>query len=96
MSQHTRGPWHIGPNRLIVYAADGYAIADAKTFHLRHSPNEGEANARLIAAAPDMLATLEEMRSTIWHLTDPSNPGGPYDKRLERIDAAIAKARGEG
>jgi hypothetical protein len=53
MSGHTLGPWHIGGNGLIVYSLGGYAICDVKTFHGR--VDDDTANARLIAAAPELL-----------------------------------------
>lgn len=55
------GPWHIGEaNPWLVYAADGYAVADLRTYHGRHP--DPKADARLIAAAPEMLEALERIR----------------------------------
>lgn len=55
------GPWHIGEaNPWLVYAADGYAVADLRTYHGRHP--DTKADARLIAAAPEMLEALERIR----------------------------------
>ena len=54
-------PWHIGElNPWLVYAADGYAVADLRTYHGRHA--DTKADARLIAAAPEMLEALERIR----------------------------------
>ena len=50
-----------------------------------------EANARLIAAAPDMLAALEALRNTIDGMSVPV----PASLK-QHMCAAIAKARGEG
>ena len=48
-------------------------------------------NAQLIAAVPDMLAALE------WVLSDDWNGGlGSWATVQERLEAVIAKARGEG
>lgn len=55
--------------------------------------NENLANANLIAAAPDLYAALEEARGTIQALIDEGYIG-LVDQR-ERIDAELAKARGE-
>jgi hypothetical protein len=58
MSKHTPGPW--GDVHGIIQATNNYIIAriDAPV----HLHNEiTEANARLIAAAPDMLAALKEI-----------------------------------
>ena len=71
------------------------------------------ANARLIAAAPDLLAALTDARETIGALPiDALGEGGCVecspdgecgqmvwplrDELLDKINAAIAKARGEG
>jgi RES domain-containing protein len=57
---HTPGPWHAGGRGdRIIYAADGYAVASATVFHNQHD-GQLEANARLIAAAPELLAELSK------------------------------------
>lgn len=59
--------------------------------------SEVEANARLIAAAPDLLEALEDLESDIagrFDMEDPStNPGIKF--AIEAARAAIAKATGE-
>lgn len=68
MSTHTPGPWHhqytAGKHNQAVYAeADGRDIAV-----IYPDPNgELEANARLIAAAPDLLALVREGAATFPH-----------------------------
>lgn len=64
MSKYTTGPWKLGRNDPEqVYAANGkliaetYAAADNNRIALR---SEREANARLIAAAPELLELLKE------------------------------------
>lgn len=55
------------------------------------SREEAEANARLIAAAPDLLATLEALLPAVGEF-----PRDPYTLGLvEDARAAIRKARGE-
>jgi hypothetical protein len=98
-TQHTPGPWHVGEGRasIIVYASDGYAIANAATYHPKE--RDLEANARLIAAAPEL---LEAARSVAAYFSHPKfveacdnaemiAPG----KSLALTLAAIAKAKGE-
>jgi hypothetical protein len=51
---------------------------------------EAEAHARLIAAAPDMLAALE----LAWPLVVKAQTKGTYEA-CKAISAAIAKAKGE-
>jgi hypothetical protein len=58
MTQHTPGPWFahnigLGPNG-----------AGPFTYPLGNDPDKAAANARLIAAAPDMLAALQAIAAT--------------------------------
>lgn len=61
---HTPGPWRVGPvDDTIVTDAAGKEVAAIDGDY--NSPDEWprmEANARLIAAAPDLLAALTEIR----------------------------------
>lgn len=63
-SAHTPGLWKIcnvpGRDALAVYdnQANEYI---ATVWHSERDPKEGAANARLIAAAPDLLAALKEV-----------------------------------
>ena len=52
---------------------------------------EIEANANLIAAAPDMYEALEE----VWRILDSTMPLS-RDNRADRIKRILRKARGEG
>lgn len=71
MSEHTKGPWHIDPNSNTVYVAPGFdkRIADVRGWGwLGDKPNgaeEQDANARLIAAAPDLLEALERLAGAV-------------------------------
>lgn len=111
MSKHTKGPWHVGgKDGTIVYAGDGYATASCAVFHGRFSNGEVEANARLIAAAPNMLEALHMAREFI-NLdrvrlldcctrsegeidSDDAAVVADYDAALKQIDEAIAKTIG--
>ena len=99
-SKHTPGPWkpammnsrlmNVLPHRVhgfivqIVGGADGQMVAHA---HGR-TEKECEANARLIAAAPDMLEALQGAAEAF----------KPYDRfkvdvdAMRKLEAAIAKA----
>lgn len=63
-----------------------------------HEADNGEADARLIAAAPDMYEALLAAKVVIEMMERPEGMGGrvnaALDKRLAQIDAAIAKAEG--
>ena len=91
MSKHTPGPWKYGAELssrtgewLISFDAGnrGRGIGIAET---RPGSGQEEANARLIAAAPELLEALEEL------LAETRINGAFADKAR----AAIAKARGE-
>ena len=97
-THHTPGPWHTGGvnpiSAPVIYAADGFAVADATVYH-RHHDGQTAANAALIAAAPEMLAALRVAHEA---LTDAAEDGefwrenAPAD--LATLAAAIAKAEG--
>ena len=89
-TKHTPGPWHVGGlqgtgRAAIVYSPDGYSICDCKSYHGKREWSEMEANARLIAAAPDLLAALE-----YWF-----DSNADSKKLAGMARAAIAKAKGE-
>jgi hypothetical protein len=84
--------------KCIVYAKDGYAVANVTTFHAKH---EGQSvyNARLIAAAPDLLAALESAAAHLQlaydlHHSDES-PMVAITEEIARARAALARANGE-
>lgn len=91
MNNHTPGPWiakqaHI--NTMLIYSEDHTPIAEVWT----HGPNcEREANANLIAAAPDLLEALGQVIELAWrdHKTEEEQA------LLEQTDRLIAKAKGE-
>jgi hypothetical protein len=93
---HTPGPWHVVPEAQspwIVGDAEGDSIADCEPPGPWMSEEEADANARLIAAAPDLLAALEAC-------VDAMTDGGKCEikKWLDAFDLArlaIAKAKGQ-
>ncbi len=101
---HTPGPWIIGamPTR-IISSATRNLVADVEFLI------DGEANARLIASAPDLLVALEAEERHQWALRNREAISDPLDDRIlglkmevERTAteagnlrrAAIAKAKG--
>ena len=82
MSKHTQGPWEI-LNTLEICAGNK-DICEMKGWM-----NEDQANARLIAAAPDLLKALEEISLCSQNSMSSKDECG----RIAR--AAIAKAKGE-
>ncbi len=101
----TPGPWVVGREAAIDYrpyhitGADGGSLvawcAGGGPKRAIMGPEEG-ANARLIAAAPDMLEALRMAKETIrvWH---GPNAWDIYDRaspEMKAINSAIAKAEG--
>lgn len=80
MSGHSQGPWRY--EKGIVYDANNRVVIVFQ----QPTPEQAEANARLIAAAPDLLTacqihvTAESAEEHVW--------------AVEVADAAIAKALG--
>jgi hypothetical protein len=71
MSKHTDGPWQInGFDRIVhgeIITSDGGIIAAVHDFNRYDRDEERAANARLIAAAPDLLAALVEAEDLFAH-----------------------------
>ena len=92
MSDHTPGPWEAHFEEAIrVKNKDGtVAIATNLHLHGRRDISEVEANARLIAAAPELLEALQFLLSSYKaQVPDAENCSDVYD-----AEQAIAKARG--
>jgi len=93
--EYTKGEWRIGENcnRLEIYAPfvnhGVIRIASADTTTIL-SQEERQANALLIAAAPDMYEALKEARITL-NILQPKGSAV-----LREIDTALAKAEGKG
>lgn len=104
-AKHTPGPWELS-TRLYVHGildSKGLAIAfqdvapqvDCGSITSRgRTPEETLANARLIAAAPDLLEALEALKTANgannfqgWHSS--------FEEAIAKANAAIAKAKGE-
>jgi hypothetical protein len=102
---HTPGPWRVtysddGGFQVGVELHDGaFDVVICVRGSWTHRVKESLANARLIAAAPELLAALKEMREFIRiRFPDDSLASGnwPTVKPLvEKWDAAIAKAEGK-
>lgn len=97
MSGHTKGPWRIGyVDDLAVHAeADAGRICRADPSLLTMA--QAKANARLIAAAPELLAALKETWGKLYllrlHVLS-KEVSADLSASLDSIAAAIAKAEG--
>lgn len=91
MRKHTPGPWHYfetADGRCRVKPLNGkYIVAECSA--MEPQCEEQRANARLMAAAPDLLEALKAARRFVVSSHE------PVGSELDDIDAAIAKAEGE-
>ena len=96
-SEHTPGPWCIKDHRNV---GEGFsitnAVADGPFYDGIASLADVEADARLIAAAPELLEALRELTDDVadrFDLDSPSaNPG--IKSTVAAARAAVAKATG--
>jgi hypothetical protein len=105
--KHTPGPWKINEDRFLactedeffknVYGSNGYACGRA----YGETREECEANARLIAAAPDLLDACKHLNAVCFDFAE-CNANGKTEfdtdvmiDAIETMRAAIAKAGGE-
>jgi hypothetical protein len=109
---HTPGPWRFTQNsrghsetrrNFVIRPHDGNAfLAEVNLFAGQPTLGEGNAaaglaNARLIAAAPELLAKLRSASELITLHADPLNPPVEmcsFVELLAGLDAAIANAEG--
>lgn len=105
--QHTPGPWRLEGDGLVMRhgahmtvnvqdATNGYVVF-LEQLEFNANAAEFEANARLIAAAPDLLDALKTLRIDANRLCD-RNLGGTYEddcrRAIAEADSAIDKAEG--
>lgn len=98
-AKHTPGPWKQHPDYQWIIKEDNAPISDegvtiaSTTAHegsgFFPNPSQGRANARLIAAAPDMLEALNLCRQHMYE-----HASNTPDNAFEKLCAAIAKATG--
>ena len=90
MTKHTAAPWLIGENRydydLIIRSANNDPVCSV--IYAGYSKTEAKANARLIAAAPELLEALKE-------LCDVTDTNDYNEAAFFKAEAAIAKAEGQ-
>ena len=89
-AKYTPGPWSLSAN----YHQTQKVVSDSCEI-VKLPPTEvGKANARLIAAAPEMLEALEECYK-YWVPAPENYNEHSYFPSIGRIREAIAKAKGE-
>jgi hypothetical protein len=93
MPDHTPGPWK-------VFKLPGASMIGVVPVNARGRPRQGretpdicqceqEADARLIAAAPELLTACKEALAIV-------TAYAPGERQLEMLRAALAKAEGKG
>lgn len=89
---HTPGPWEIFPDGTsYAQSIEHGNVVICNVFGIE---SEGPANARLIRAAPDLLAACEAALDLMYKGGSPVARMRSRDKMTEILSAAIAKARG--
>ena len=96
MSAHTPGPWEREGLLVISTRRDAEGVRLLVAECLSAYDSAVEADARIIAAALDLLAALEELveRRERVAASKGLDPKASSDGRYDRARAAIAKARG--
>lgn len=95
-AKYTPGPWETAGSGITVWSLDEM-VADCSPEDGEIPTSERQANARLIASAPELLEALE---ATVLHVEMPlSGRDADWHEAgtdiLNRARTAIAKARGE-
>lgn len=95
---HTQGPWYATPN--LEWRHAKWRIGNVPGVPWEHAGEiayvKGEANARLIAAAPELLEALEDLmaQQNGPPLSLPRH-AGRWQKAMGNAQQTIAKARGQ-
>ena len=91
---HTKGPWRLNGKRVEygpIIAGDGFCVAIVS-----RDPREAEENARLIAAAPELLEAMKNALGDLSHIPAECVPDATDRERLitaaSGLRAAVAKA----
>jgi hypothetical protein len=88
---HTPGPWVIGDRKPDSHATRICTIVGGSAIHgAAQAVDDWQADAKLIAAAPELLEALQELRDLMQGVID-----GDYEPdslTLQIADAAIAKS----
>jgi len=94
----------VGPWEIISYSRPGHAGNDytvdmagweCRVADISHTGEIGRANARLIAAAPDMLKALKLCKHQIQEIASQAGHDPGVYKAYTMVEDAIAKAEGE-
>ncbi len=93
VAAHTPGPWDYTESSGYVWGED----EDTKVCMISFIPKQRDAmdaNARLIAAAPEMLEALANINTLLTNAPDAATLGAAVEQAITISRAAIQKARG--
>lgn len=86
-TKYTSGPWKVSKEKTGTYVTNEQDLYLACVGVLEPSPEENEANAKLIAAAPELLEACKLIQN--------SNSWDEVCKAHNLLEKAISKAEGE-
>lgn len=96
-TKHTPGPWSVDNDVDVIASLDGITVVDiAHVDPFGEKRPSAEADARLIATAPELLEALKDMREGWRYIRQHHGDlyGVGWDRAEQAADAAIAKASG--
>ncbi len=90
----TPGPWSTDPEykHEMVLGSDRIIVSDCSILHKQRSIETNRANARLIAASPDLLELVWQYRND---LERPVTDSGSLERRLDAIDRVLKRVGGD-
>lgn len=97
MSEHTPGPWHLTRGHLGEYQIRDEAeriVAETQWAGCVTTSGNEEANARLIHAAPALLAACEALEVRLFR-EQGGQDDSPWETPLALLRKAIRKAKGD-
>lgn len=102
MGQHTQGPWTINldpryPSEPCIDAVIDGVVWHVALCHNAAGPDDGcaEANARLIAAAPELLASLKDALPILRAELEKQSTAGAERPSVESVTLRTARSRYE-
>ena len=93
---HTPGPWAVSDQNSLDIEADGEKIATTAITQDLNAYQQCQADAHLIAAAPELLAALETVTDWLETELEDADAHVRDNAGLTAALAILAKARGEG
>lgn len=93
-SKHTPGPWNAKLDTVVGFTIRGESPGYVCEYYPVAEDNiqQVQANARLIAASPDLLAACKKSLTLVAGIDRRMRKGSPWDNLCGILEAAIAKA----